>query len=47
MGMFKKALNAVSPVASVINKSGPVASMLGMKKKGTATPSGKGLGSKI
>ena len=44
MGMFKKALNAVSPVASVINKSGPVASMLGMKKKGTATTSGRGLG---
>ena len=42
MGMFKKALNAVSPVASVINKSGPVASMLGMKKKGTAMPNMSG-----
>ena len=42
MGMFKKALNAVSPVASVINKSGPIASMLGMKKKGTAMPNMSG-----
>tara|TARA_Y100000389_G_C17470980_1_gene530799 strand:- start:4353 stop:4685 length:333 start_codon:yes stop_codon:yes gene_type:complete len=43
MGMFKKVLNAVSPVASVINKSGPVASLLGMKKKGsTGTKGGFG-----
>jgi hypothetical protein len=35
---FKKILNAVSPVASVINKSGPVAKILGMKKEGVATP---------
>ena len=42
---FKKILNAVSPIASVINKSGPVAKMLGMQqKKGIATPSGRGLG---
>ena len=34
---FKKILNAVSPVASVINKSGPVAKILGMKKEGVAT----------
>ena len=44
MGMFKKVLNAVSPVASVINKSGPVAKMLGMeKKKAVAMPMGSGL----
>ena len=42
MGIFKKALNAVSPVASVINKSGPIAKMLGMKKKGTAMPNMSG-----
>ena len=43
MGMFKKVLNAVSPIASVINKSGPVASLLGMKKKGsTGTKGGFG-----
>ena len=41
--MFKKLLNAVSPVASVVNKSGPVASLLGMKKKGsTGTKGGFG-----
>jgi hypothetical protein len=41
--MFKKLLNAVSPVASVVNKSGPVASLLGMKKKGsTGTRGGFG-----
>ena len=40
---FKKLLNAVSPVASVVNKSGPVASLLGMKKKGsTGTRGGFG-----
>ena len=44
MGMFKKVLNAVSPVASVINKSGPVASLLGMKKKGSTGSKG-GFGS--
>jgi hypothetical protein len=43
MGMFKKALNAVSPVASVINKSGPIASILGMKKKGSTGGGGLGL----
>ena len=44
MGMFKKALNAVSPVASVINKSGPVAKMLGMeKKKAVARPMNSGV----
>lgn len=41
---FKKLLNAVSPVASVINKSGPVASLLGMKKKGSTGSKG-GFGS--
>ena len=41
---FKKLLNAVSPVASVINKSGPVASLLGMKKK-SSTGSKGGFGS--
>ena len=41
---FKKLLNAVSPVASVINKSGPVASLLGMKKK-SSTGSKRGFGS--
>ena len=41
--MFKKVLNAVSPVASVVNKSGPVASLLGMKKQGsTGTRGGFG-----
>jgi len=46
MGMFKKVLNAVSPVASVINKSGPVAKMLGMeKKKGTKMPGRGTMGS--
>lgn len=41
--MFKKLLNAVSPVASIVNKSGPVASLLGMKKKGsTGTKGGFG-----
>jgi len=44
MGMLKKVLNAVSPVASVINKSGPVASLLGMKKK-SSTGSKGGFGS--
>ena len=44
MGMFKKVLNAVSPVASVINKSGPVAKMLGMeKKKAVARPMNSGV----
>jgi len=44
MGMFKKALNFVSPVASVINKSGPVAKMLGMeKKKAVARPMNSGV----
>ena len=44
MGMFKKVLNAVSPVASVINKSGPVAKMLGMeKKKAVARPMDSGV----
>ncbi len=44
MGILKKALNAVSPVASVINKSGPVAKMLGMeKKKAVATPMNSGV----
>ena len=39
MGILKKALNVVSPIASVINKSGPVAKMLGMeKKKAVARP---------
>ena len=37
---FKKLLNAVSPVASIINKSGPVASLLGMKKKGSTGSKG-------
>jgi hypothetical protein len=38
---FKKILNAVSPVASVINKSGPVAKILGMEKQqGTMTSLG-------
>ena len=41
---FKKLLNAVSPIASVVNKSGPIASMLGMKKKGS-TGGGGGFGS--
>ncbi len=46
MGMFKKVLNAVSPVASVINKSGPVAKMLGMeKKKGIKMPGRGTMGS--
>ena len=44
MGILKKALNVVSPVASVINKSGPVASLLGMKKK-SSTGSKGGFGS--
>ena len=44
MGILKKALNVVSPVASVINKSGPVASLLGMKKKGSTGSKG-GFGS--
>ncbi len=44
MGMFKKVLNAVSPVASVVNKSGPVAKMLGMeKKKAVARPMNSGV----
>ena len=44
MGMFKKVLNAVSPVASVINKSGPIAKMLGMeKKKAVARPMNSGV----
>lgn len=44
MGMFKKVLNAVSPVASVVNKSGPVAKMLGMeKKKAVARPMDSGV----
>ena len=44
MGMFKKVLNAVSPVASVINKSGPVAKMLGMEqKKAMARPMKSGV----
>lgn len=44
MGILKKALNVVSPVASVINKSGPVAKMLGMeKKKAVATPMNSGV----
>ena len=43
MGFAKRFLNAVSPVASVVNKSGPVASLLGMKKKGsTGTKGGFG-----
>ena len=38
---FKKILSAVSPVASVINKSGPVAKILGMEKQqGTMTSLG-------
>ena len=42
--MFKKLLNAVSPVASVVNKSGPVAKMLGMeKKKAVARPMDSGV----
>jgi len=40
---FKKILSAVSPVASVINKSGPVAKILGMEKKGS-TGLGGGFG---
>lgn len=41
---FKKLLNAVSPVASVVNKSGPVAKMLGMeKKKAVARPMNSGV----
>jgi hypothetical protein len=41
---FKKFLNAVSPVASVVNKSGPVAKMLGMeKKKAVARPMNSGV----
>jgi len=32
---FKKILSAVSPIASVINKSGPVAKLLGMRKSGS------------
>lgn len=41
---FKKLLNAVSPVASVVNKSGPVAKMLGMeKKKAVARPMDSGV----
>jgi len=44
MGMLKKALNVVSPVASVVNKSGPVAKMLGMeKKKAVARPMDSGV----
>ena len=44
MGILKKALNVVSPAASVINKSGPVAKMLGMeKKKAVATPMNSGV----
>lgn len=46
MGILKKALNVVSPVASVVNKSGPVAKMLGMeKKKGIKMPGGGTMGS--
>lgn len=42
--MFKKVLNAVSPVASVVNKSGPVAKLLGMeKKKAVARPMDSGV----
>ncbi len=42
--MFKKLLNAVSPVASVVNKSGPVAKLLGMeKKKAVARPMDSGI----
>ena len=42
--MFKKLLNAVSPVASVVNKSGPIAKMLGMeKKKAVARPMNSGV----
>lgn len=44
MGILKKALNVVSPVASVINKSGPVAKMLGMEKKKGSTGSKGGFG---
>jgi hypothetical protein len=44
MGMFKKVLNAVSPVASVVNKSGPVAKMLGMEKKKGSTGTRGGFG---
>jgi hypothetical protein len=44
MGILKKALNVVSPAASVINKSGPVAKMLGMEqKKAVARPMGSGV----
>ena len=44
MGILKKALNVVSPVASVINKSGPVAKMLGMEeKKAMARPMKSGV----
>ena len=32
---FKKILSAVSPIASVINKSGPVSKLLGMSKSGS------------
>jgi hypothetical protein len=45
MGILKKALNVVSPVASVINKSGPVAKMLGMQKQKGSTGSKGGFGS--
>ena len=44
MGILKKALNFVSPVASVVNKSGPVAKMLGIeKKKAVARPMDSGV----
>ncbi len=44
MGILKRALNVASPIASVINKSGPYAKMLGMeKKKAVARPMNSGV----
>ena len=44
MGILKRALNVASPIASVINKSGPVAKALGMeKKKAVARPMDSGV----
>ena len=40
---FKKLLNAVSPIASVVNKSGPMAKILGREKKAVARPMDSGV----